>query len=695
MIAPRIRQLIIGGFAAVGLLLSIAPSFAQPAPVPALPDTERRTSYSITASQCSCAVNFALFGDSTDFSNWVEVYLNGALVQYNDPTFGWAITSPSGPLSTIARPITDAVLTFNQAQTGTVQIVGARRPRRTSQFQENSGVPTRNFNVVLSDIIAQNRETWDKINDVTGRAVLGIPGETMALLPAKASRQNMGACFDSNGNLTSCVSIPSSAISAGNGITFTGTAPTVIATNPATIAAAVVPAIVGASIAPSKVNNICYVDGATFATLASALSTCSSNSKIIVNSNQTISSNITVTGNSVQIECANGAILSWPTVNITLSMSGSDSGISNCFLQGPGIGVVGGLNAYVKLTGVRNFFIGNTVTGFPSSNAQGIINSTTASDISYFRLLNNNIFGNADIAWEANPTGLAQHIRIQGNYLSNGIHFIPQVGSFPHDFMVSNNQLDVNSSGTLNYACLQIQGGNVQMRNVNLTNNACTNFGGPTVQFGQNAWSLGGYNGFVIGGNVYNPNGFSFTNGGFLMEINGLNNDGAVTGNTIVGNGDDQSLIVCEQCNGVTVAYNYVRAYVVGGTGLAVRNNSSFLPGFSAENTSVIGNTVIQPANATGRGIDYDCENSTGDCSGFMVSNNQVFNTTRAAGSIGISVRTSGTNNMALGVISSNVIHGNATGVVVGGIGNNLFCYQTGFNDGTATTSLSGTSLCN
>jgi hypothetical protein len=219
------------------LMAGLAPAFAQsPTPVPALPDTERRTSYTISSSQCTCAVNFALYGDSTDYQNWVEVWLNGVLVQYNDQTFGWQITSPTGPLGNIARPITDAVLTFNYPQTGTVQIVGARRPRRVSQFSENAGVSARNLNQALTDIVAQNRETWDKINDVTGRVVLAPAGETLALLPLLASRQNMGACFDSNGNLTSCVGVPSTTFIAGTGIQFTGTNPTTIALTPTALA---------------------------------------------------------------------------------------------------------------------------------------------------------------------------------------------------------------------------------------------------------------------------------------------------------------------------------------------------------------------------------------------------------------------------------------------------------------------------
>jgi hypothetical protein len=212
---------------ALVLAAGIAPAFAQvPPPVPALPDTERRTSYSISASTCACAVGFQLYGDSTDVVNWLEVFVNGVLIPQSG---NWAITSPTGPIATIPRPITDALLTFTAAQTGTVQIVGARRPRRTSQFQESQPVPTRNFNQVFSDITATLRELWDKTNDFTGRGVFAPPGETLKILPALANRQNMGACFDSGGNLQPCVAASSGSFVAGAGISFTGTNPTTIA----------------------------------------------------------------------------------------------------------------------------------------------------------------------------------------------------------------------------------------------------------------------------------------------------------------------------------------------------------------------------------------------------------------------------------------------------------------------------------
>lgn len=199
---------------AIALLASAAPALAQvPPPVPALPDTERRTTYAITGTTCACAVNFALYGDSTDYQNWVEVYFNGVLANYNDPTFGWVITSPSGSLSTIARPITNAILTFTSTHTGTVQIVGARRPRRASQFSESRGVPARDLNQAVTDITATLREMWDKTNDVTGRSILSQPGNTIGLLPLPAACVSAYMAFDSTGLNPVCLpSVPAGVI---------------------------------------------------------------------------------------------------------------------------------------------------------------------------------------------------------------------------------------------------------------------------------------------------------------------------------------------------------------------------------------------------------------------------------------------------------------------------------------------------
>lgn len=161
---------------------------AAPGPVPALPDSERRTQYAIVASVGPLDVGFALYGDNVDYLNWIAVYLNGAL------TADYALSSPSGSLATIARPITDARITFNSAKTGTVQIVGARRPRRVAQFTENQGVSARDLNQALTDVVAMQREAWD----LRARLIQGVPGDQFTPLTV-AARKSTLLGFDGNG----------------------------------------------------------------------------------------------------------------------------------------------------------------------------------------------------------------------------------------------------------------------------------------------------------------------------------------------------------------------------------------------------------------------------------------------------------------------------------------------------------------
>lgn len=214
---------------AIALMAGLSPAFGQaPPPVPALPDTDRVQSYSIVASNCACAVNFALYGDSTDYQNWLTVYVNKVQVTFNDPTFGFVVSSPTGPLGTIPRPITDGLLTFNSPVTGTIDIVGARRPRRVAQFAENRGVAARDLNQALTDIVAQNRETWD----LWERSLVFEPGFFPNALPLAAARAGQYLCFDPSGQPTTCAAVGTTGtISAGNGITLAGSNPTSISAN--------------------------------------------------------------------------------------------------------------------------------------------------------------------------------------------------------------------------------------------------------------------------------------------------------------------------------------------------------------------------------------------------------------------------------------------------------------------------------
>lgn len=200
-----------------------------PPPVPALPDAARINTYSISASTCACSVGFAIYGDGTDVDDWIQVFVGSTAYLSTDPTFGWSLSSVTGSLSTIPRPITNAVLTFTNPQTATVTIVGARRPRRLSQFPENRGVAARDLNQAITDEIAMLRETWDKVD----RAIVGQPGEVFNPLPPPSARVGNLLGFDSNG--LPAVVLPSDP---GNSILAVMPAFTYICNNTAFVAAA-------------------------------------------------------------------------------------------------------------------------------------------------------------------------------------------------------------------------------------------------------------------------------------------------------------------------------------------------------------------------------------------------------------------------------------------------------------------------
>lgn len=169
--------------------------------VPALPDTERRTSYSVTAiTDGPLDVGFDIYGNGTDYANWIDVWVDGVeMVGVTD----WVLDSPSGSLANLTRPITDARITFTQELLGTigvpvdVQIVGRRQPRRTSQFSTGVGITANQHNQVLTDIIATQREMFD-----AQRRTLRAPAESGnpdMILPAVDERSLRALFFNAAG----------------------------------------------------------------------------------------------------------------------------------------------------------------------------------------------------------------------------------------------------------------------------------------------------------------------------------------------------------------------------------------------------------------------------------------------------------------------------------------------------------------
>lgn len=164
---------------------------AAPPPVPPLPDAPRVTSYAPSNAVGPFNVGFAIYGDSSDYTAWVDVTLDGI-----EQTGNWTLDSPSGSLITLARPITDARISFTAPITGNLKITGAQRPRRLAQNSENAGVTARDWNQAYTALIAMLRENWDS----RGRQILVPPGETAGLLPPAAARALQMLGFDASGN---------------------------------------------------------------------------------------------------------------------------------------------------------------------------------------------------------------------------------------------------------------------------------------------------------------------------------------------------------------------------------------------------------------------------------------------------------------------------------------------------------------
>lgn len=132
-----------------------------PAPIPILPDLERRATYSPVASAGPFDVGFDLYGDGTDYESWLRVFLDGLELL---PRTQWTLSSPSGPISAErARPIRDAQITLAAPATGQLVIVGEMRPRRTTQLTEGRGVSGRDFNLLATRLMTAAREYYDRI----------------------------------------------------------------------------------------------------------------------------------------------------------------------------------------------------------------------------------------------------------------------------------------------------------------------------------------------------------------------------------------------------------------------------------------------------------------------------------------------------------------------------------------------------
>src|SRR6184192_3296780 len=77
----------------------------------------RLTTHKVNNETGPLKVGLPLFKPGANYRRWIEVWVDGKLLR---PVRDWTLSSPSGPLETIPRPITDAQITFTSPRNGEV-----------------------------------------------------------------------------------------------------------------------------------------------------------------------------------------------------------------------------------------------------------------------------------------------------------------------------------------------------------------------------------------------------------------------------------------------------------------------------------------------------------------------------------------------------------------------------------------------
>lgn len=446
----------------------------------------------------------------------------------------------------------------------------------------------------------------------------------------------------------------------------------------------------GQPITPSKVNSICYVDGATITSFSNALTTCLSNSTIIVPSNQTFTANLTVSSSGLVIRCENNATITF-SANVSLTLSGANVSIRDCNIVGQGTAVSTAPAFMVHGSGFE--LVNNTFSSFGSTAETGVVNLSGSGALDNIRIFNNNFASIADFSVAITGSGSIQHLRIVGNMMYNGLLLLPLSGATPLDWVVSNNNFGAYGYGGTGITCIEALGGNATIINATINGNTCELLANGTNS-GQNDWALGGFNYLVFANNSYYSSSFSGATGYWPFELNTCT-DCIVANNTIATSGSAGSTMVIENASRLQVTGNNITGTCTASTcyGIYVLQNVAG----SFQGAVIKNNNINVTANTTGSAITYECNNAGATCSNIAISGNIIVNGSATAGSKGIWFKN--TTSTFFGYIQQGPdnIRAAATGVVVDtGIGANI-CLTTGFNASTAAKSLGAgvVSTCN
>jgi len=368
-------------------------------------------------------------------------------------------------------------------------------------------------------------------------------------------------------------------------------------------------------------KNIVYVDGIEN-TLQSAINAAndSGNTIVMVLSNQTVPSGLTLSGNGVELVCQNNAMLTAGAGGFwMLTITGQGNAVRDCNLSpGHGSSAFG-----VLVNGAGNTMIEkNTISGFETGNALIYLVRSTGAIIRNNRL----------IAGSDGPDGIFGEMdttdaSVDGNYVdeslgSLGSHAIgfhsTAAGQSISDIKIVNNRILAG----MNF-CVEIGAFGGRTPNaVVVAHNSCK----LTKNGGSGGYSVGA-SASTVTANTFNADGFTALIGAY--EIVGSANSDVTDNSAMIGQAWSSvptSAAVINQSSGINFSQNVIKGWG-GGDGLAASGFGLAVVSSNVNDAvvtkNIISNNVfVFPKGVGSGGIFQQCLMAGSDCSDNRYSGN-------------------------------------------------------------------------
>lgn len=402
----------------------------------------------------------------------------------------------------------------------------------------------------------------------------------------------------------------------------------------------------GSTLTLTNASQVCYVDGVHFANLAAAVASCTSNTTIVVQSAQTISTDVVISGHSIIVKCENGATITAANATSRLFFSGTNSAVDGCSLIGPGTGAP----SYQAIVSQGDGFSlrNSRISNWGTTGQNGTVEVICGSHIN---ITGNQIFDNADAGLFVGTACNIDDVRITNNRIGNGVVLHASSGAATlSNVIVSNNTLSSGDHSNISFCFEYGVFGGTSATLISVTGNTCRLRANGT----NGGFSFSTVNYFTAAGNTFDAAGFTYTVAAFEA---GTSSVGSFVGNTVKSAG--VYAFSCAVCSNISYSGNTVDSFGATLNDTAFFLYSSGTSGFL--NVTYTGNTVNFAAGAAGKAFQANCGNASAVCGHIGYVGNTIVSD-GTANSIGVDIiRTAGTMDGFL--IGPNAIIGPSLGV--------------------------------